>query len=67
MLRIQDFLINIMRLKKENSGGYAIVGCKNHPDFQVWGARSDLRCKKKSKKELRMRFKDWIVSDEKRR
>lgn len=67
MLRIQDFLRNIMGLKKENSGGYAIVGCRDHPDFQVWGARSDLGCKTKLKKNLRMRFKDWIVSDEKRR
>lgn len=56
-----------MGLKKENSGGYAIVGCRDHPDFQVWGARSDLGCKTKLKKNLRMRFKDWIVSDEKRR
>ena len=36
----------------EMAGGYAIVSCKdrNNPNFQVWGAMSDLGCDKKKKK-----------------
>ena len=35
----------------EMAGGYAIVGCKdlNNPNFQVWGAMSDFKCKNKKK------------------
>jgi hypothetical protein len=45
----------------EMAGAYAVVGCRDSPNFQVWGARSDLKCKKKKKdKILRMSFKDWI-------
>jgi len=49
-----------MGTKKET---YAIVGCEDNPNFRVWGARSDLGCKKKSKKKskiLNMSFKDWM-------
>lgn len=42
-------------------GTFAIVGCDESPNFQVWGARSDLNCKKKKKnKVLKMKFKDWV-------
>ena len=36
------------------AGGYAIVGCKdlNNPNFQVWGAMSDFKCKNKKKLDL---------------
>lgn len=39
-------------LKREMAGTGAIVGCKdrNNPNFQIWGALSDLNCKKKKKK-----------------
>lgn len=47
----------------EMAGTYAIVGCEDNPNFQVWGARSDLKCKKKNKnKMLKMSFKDWVES-----
>jgi hypothetical protein len=38
----------------EMAGGYAIVGCKdlNNPNFQVWGAMSDFKCKNKKKLDL---------------
>ena len=38
-------------LKTEMAGTNAIVSCKdrNNPDFQVWGAMSDLGCNKKKK------------------
>jgi hypothetical protein len=45
----------------EMAGTYAVVGCGDSPNFQVWGARSDLKCKKKKKdRMLKMSFKDWI-------
>ena len=36
---------------KEMAGTGAIVGCKDRgkPDFQIWGAMSDLKCKKSKK------------------
>lgn len=39
-------------LKTEMAGSYAIVSCKdrNNPNFQIWGAMSDLGCDKKKKK-----------------
>jgi len=43
---------------------FAIVGCEDNPNYQVWGARSDLNCKKKPKKILKMKFKDWIKNKE---
>jgi hypothetical protein len=50
-----------VEIKKETAGSYAIVGCGDSPNFQVWGARSDLKCKKKKKdRMLKMNFKDWI-------
>jgi len=46
---------------REMAGTFAIVGCEDNPNFQVWGARSDLKCRKKKKsKILTMSFKDWI-------
>ena len=45
----------------EMAEGFAIVGCEDNPNFQVWGARSDLKCRKKNKnKILNMRFRDWL-------
>lgn len=45
----------------EMAGTFAIVGCEDNPNYQVWGARSDLKCKKKRKnKILKMQFKDWV-------
>lgn len=44
---------------------FAIVGCKDSPNYQVWGARSDLGCKRKNK-VLKMRFKDWVYKGEKK-
>jgi hypothetical protein len=50
-----------VEIKNETAGTYAIVGCGENPNFQVWGARSDLKCKKKKKdKMLKMSFKDWV-------
>lgn len=52
--------------KNETAGTFAIVGCEDNPNFQVWGARSDLGCgKKKKSKILKMRFKDWVERREK--
>lgn len=38
---------------KEMAGTGAIVGCgdRGNPDFQIWGAMSDLKCGKKVKKK----------------
>jgi hypothetical protein len=48
----------------EMAGTFAIVGCEDNPNFQVWGARSDLKCRKKKKQKiLKMSFKDWIESE----
>jgi len=45
----------------EMAGSFAIVGCKDDPNFQVWGARSDLKCRKKKKNRiLTMKFKEWM-------
>ena len=45
----------------EVAGSFAIVGCDENPNFQVWGARSDLKCVGKKKKNmLKMNFKDWV-------
>jgi hypothetical protein len=49
-----------MKTFKEMAGTFAIVGCEDNPNFQVWGARSDLKCKKKKKNILKMKFKDWV-------
>lgn len=50
----------------ETAGTFAIVGCEDNPNFQVWGARSDLKCgKKKRSKVLKMRFRDWVELEEK--
>jgi hypothetical protein len=40
-------------LKTEMAGSYAIVSCRdrNNPNFQVWGAMSDLGCNKKKKRK----------------
>ena len=41
-------------LKLEMAGTGAIVSCKdrNNPNFQVWGAMSDFKCKHKKKLDL---------------
>lgn len=50
-------------MKNETAGTFAIVGCEENPNFQVWGARSDLKCKrKKREKTIKMSFKEWLVS-----
>lgn len=45
---------------------YAIVGCGENPNFQVWGARSDLGCKKKKSSLKDMKFGDWIAERRRR-
>lgn len=45
----------------------AIVSCKDigHPNFQIWGALSDLGCNKKTIKEpQKMKFKSWLKNKE---
>lgn len=39
----------------EMAGSYAVVSCKdlNNPNFQIWGALSDLNCKNKTKKKTK--------------
>jgi len=45
----------------EMAGSFAIVGCGDDPNFQVWGARSDLKCRKKKKNRIpTMKFKEWM-------
>ena len=36
----------------ETAGSFSIVSCKdlNNPDFQIWGAMSDLDCKNKNRR-----------------
>jgi len=54
-----------MGIKNETAGTFAIVGCGESPNFQVWGARSDLKCKKRKKnKMLKMSFSEWIKNRE---
>lgn len=42
-------------------GSESIVTCKdrNNPNFQIWGAMSDLKCKSKKKKNFKT-FKEWL-------
>jgi hypothetical protein len=41
------------------TGSFALVGCGDDPNFKVWGARSDLGCRRKKKeKMLNMKFKE---------
>lgn len=48
---------------EETAGTFAIVGCEDNPNYQVWGARSDLKCRKKrADKTLKMKFKEWMES-----
>lgn len=44
----------------ETAGTFSIVSCKDkkRPNFQVWGAMSDLKCGDNSPKLLKMKFKD---------
>lgn len=51
-------------MRNETAGGFAIVGCGENPNYQVWGARSDLKCRKRGPKALTMKFKDWISQEE---
>ena len=41
-------------ITNEDVGSFGIVTCKdlNNPDFQIWGALSDLKCKNKKKLKL---------------
>jgi hypothetical protein len=43
----------------ETVGSFSIVSCKdrNNPNFQIWGALSDLNCNKKAKKKRLTRHK----------
>jgi len=45
---------------KEMAGTFAIVGCGDSPDYQVWGARSDLKCGFSLPKIPTMKFSDWV-------
>lgn len=57
--------MNTKKTTNETAGTFAIVGCEDSPNFQVWGARSDLGCKKKRKNRmLKMSFKDWVEKRE---
>lgn len=52
---------------KEMAGTFAIVGCGDSPNFQVWGARSDLGCKKRAGDVPVMKFGDWVKKREGRK
>jgi len=41
----------------ESAGSFGIVSCKdlNNPNFQIWGALSDLNCKRSNKKHKQQR------------
>ena len=43
-------------------GSESIVTCKdrNNPNFQIWGAMSDLGCNKKKKRKFKS-FKEWLI------
>ena len=53
MVIVYSCMKTFSQFLKEMAGGYAIVSCKdrNNPNFQVWGAMSDLGCDKKKKKK----------------
>jgi hypothetical protein len=53
MIKFKEFL-------QEMVGSYAIVGCEENPNFQTWGAKSDLNCK--NKKDKKNKFKNWIIN-----
>lgn len=59
--------MHIDQLKNEMAGTFALVSCKekSNPNFQVWGAMSDLKCKRKEKEPLKMKFKDWMDGEKK--
>jgi hypothetical protein len=40
----------------ETAGSFSIVSCKdlNNPNFQIWGAMSDLNCKRSNKKHRQL-------------
>lgn len=47
----------------------SIVTCKDigHPNFQIWGALSDLNCKKKNyqkPRKMELDFKSWLSTKE---
>lgn len=50
----------------ENAGSFAIVGCEDSPNYQVWGARSDLKCKKRTRL-MDMKFGSWVANKEKKK
>lgn len=52
---------------QEMAGTFAVVGCGDSPNYQVWGARSDLNCPKKRKGSIpTMKFGDWVAKRKKR-
>ena len=54
-LKFKEWLMSQPAKVKEAAGGYAIVGCgdRGHPDYQIFGAMSDLKCHKPKKKKKR--------------
>jgi len=44
-------MITFKQFMNEMAGTFAIVGCGENPNYQVWGARSDLGCHKKPKRK----------------
>lgn len=48
------------KMANEMAGTFGIVGCGDNPNFQVWGARSDLKCRRKKGGVLKIKFKDWV-------
>jgi hypothetical protein len=48
--------ISFKKWLEETAGSFSIVSCKdlNNPNFQIWGAMSDLNCKRSSKKHKRL-------------
>jgi hypothetical protein len=54
-MKFSDWLKN--KKLSEMAGTFGIVGCKdiNNPNFQIWGAMSDLGCSKKRKRKLKIK------------
>jgi hypothetical protein len=57
MVQVYSFMKTFSQFLKEMAGGYAIVSCKdrNNPNFQIWGAMSDLGCNKPKRKKKKKR------------
>lgn len=54
------------RAANESVGSFAVVGCGDSPNYQVWGARSDLGCKRRDR-TLKMKFSDWADKRERKK